>query len=171
MKIKHISIVLLILLILASCSANDNTLDELISLEVEHNIQPDVKTPQGLAVRSSQLYMGMVNGTLNINDSIEELLQYTSRASAKQLKESLDAFKAEIKSTKRYLVSIDDEVIGYQYAKAEFTNQGGAYIKRIQMHENGKKYYFEQKFVQENGEWKIASDNLIDPFALDEVVD
>jgi hypothetical protein len=41
-----------------------------------------------------------------------------------------------------------------------------AKIRRIQAHKNGKKYYFEQVFVKEDGQWKIASDNLIDAFEI-----
>lgn len=166
MKVWHISILLLMLIILTSCAGKGNNINKLMPSDADYTSALDINTPEGLAKEASRLYMGMVNGTLDIEDGVEEIILYTSMASAKLLENNKQEFISQIKETRRYLEGIDDKVIDFEYAQTKYTDDGVVYIKRIQKHKNGKEYYFEQGFIQEDGEWKIASDNLIDVFEL-----
>ena len=168
MKTRHISIVLLMAIILTACSctANNSPSSKLLPSEVNFASALIINSPEGLAKEASYLYMGMVNGTLDMEASVQALIHLSSAASAKQLAQFREEFISQINDTNQYLTAIEDKIIKYQYAQTQYSDDGSAIIKRIQIHENGKKYYFEQRFILENDEWKIASDNLIDAFEL-----
>ena len=166
MRIRNVFIVFLIICLLASCAQQDTIYISNDVSENDHQLDKKVNTPESLAIKSSQLYMMMVNGTIDVEDGIQEIIKITASASAKQLEEQHMEFASEINKTKQYMVSTNDKIIDYQYSKTEYTDDGVATIRRIQIHQNGKKYYFEQTFIQEDGEWKIKSDNLIDAFEL-----
>lgn len=166
MKIRHIFIVLLLVFILASCAEKDNSQSQYMPSETNYKEELDINSPEGLAKASSELYLAMVNGEKDIWEGVEELTGYAVADSAQQLRNNMDEFTNQIKATKDYLESIDDEVAYYHYAATEYADNGVAKIRRIQAHKNGKKYYFEQVFVKEDGQWKIASDNLIDAFEI-----
>lgn len=166
MKIRHISIVLLLVLILTSCAEKDNSQSRFMPSETDYTEEWDINSPEGLAKASSELYMEMVNGDKDIEDGAKEMTGYAAADSAQQLRDSMDEFTNQIAATNNYLESTDDEVVGYQYAATEYTDNGEAKIRRIQTHKSGKEYYFEQGFVKEDGQWRIASDNLTDAFEI-----
>ncbi len=86
----------------------------------------------------------------------------------------MDAQKTEfiqsIEDTKDYFDSQQEAIEGYDFSECvEDSNyENRKVIYRIQNMKSGKKYYFRQDFVQEDGKWRIYGDNVENEFALEE---
>lgn len=163
---KLIFVMIAMILLLSACAAEDPKVPAYMPSKMNYTAELDVNSPEGLAQRSSQLYMDMVNGDLGPSSGYETLLEFVTPESAAAMAEYEKQFLGEISATKDYLKSEDDSVTGYEYVETVYPSEDEAYILRIQIHESGQEYYFRQNFKCIDGEWKIAGDNIEDAFRI-----
>ena len=163
---KLIFVLIAMILMLSACTADDPNVPAYMPSAMDYSAELDVGSPEGLAQRASQLYMDMVNGDLGPSSGYDALLDLITPESAAAMAEYENQFLDEISATKDYLESEDDSVTGYEFVETVYPSENEAYILRIQIHQSGKKYYFRQNFKRIDGGWKIAGDNIEDPFRI-----
>jgi hypothetical protein len=163
---KLIIVLIAMVLLLSACTAEDPNMPAYMPSKTDYSAELELLVPEGLAQQASQLYKDMVNGDLGPTSGYEALLELVTPESADAMAEYEKQFTDEISATQEYLESQNDSVTGYEFAETVYTSEDEAYILRIQIHESGQKYYFRQDFKRIDGEWKIAGDNIEDPFRI-----
>ncbi|POP30494.1 hypothetical protein C3B58_20995 [Lactonifactor longoviformis] len=127
-------------------------------------------TPHSLAIASVELYQQMMDGRVTPEEGWEQLRQMGCRESVEAMNAQKTEFIQSIEDTKEYFNSQQEAIEGYDFSECvEDSNyENRKVIYRIQNMKSGKKYYFRQDFVQEDGKWRIYGDNVENEFALEE---
>ncbi len=163
---KILFVLIAMVLLLSACTAEDPNVPAYLPSKMDYSAELDVNSPEGLAQRASQLYQDMVNGDLGPSSGYEALLELVTPESAAAMAEYEKQFLDEISATQDYLKTENDSVTGYEFAETVYPSEDEAYILRVQNHQSGQKYYFRQDFKRVDGVWKIAGDNIEDPFRI-----
>lgn len=170
---KRISLALIVMMViaalLAGCAPTPST-DEsemkVMPSATNFDADIDINSPEGLAKESSEIYRQLLSSQMSIKDGFNALLKLASGQSAQSMLDYEDEFSKQIGNTIDYFESEKDAIVKYEFAKTEYTGDDAASIKRIQIQQSGKKYYFQQDFVKEEGVWKIKGDNVTNDFVI-----
>ncbi len=167
---KRIALAVLVIIMAASglgCAAASVTdAPKLMPSEADYSSGLDINSPEGLAKESSDVYKALMDKDITIEDGFNRLLDISCEQAASSMMEYEKEFGDQISATIDYFESEEDSILRYEFAQTEYTDENTASIKRIQVQQNGKKYYFRQDFVKEDGEWKIKGDNVENDFVL-----
>ena len=160
---------LLIAAMFAGCEntpASDDSETKVMPSATNYDADVDINSPEGLAKESSEIYQQLLSEQISIEDGFDELLSLASAQSAQSMLDYEDEFSKQIQDTIDYLKSEKDAITAYKFAATEYSGDDAASIKRIQVQQNGRKYYFQQDFVKEDGVWKIKGDNVANDFVI-----
>ena len=168
---KKIALAVLVIIMSASvlgCAAASATdVPKIMPSETDYRAELDINSPEGLAQESSDIYKDLLNKDITVEDGFDRLLDISCEQAATSMLEYEKEFGDQIAATIDYFKSEDDSILRYDFAQTEYGDDDNtASIKRIQVQENGKKYYFKQDFVKEDGVWKIKGDNVENDFEL-----
>lgn len=161
-----IASVLLLLLSTACSSSSDNITREFERSATVYSDKLSTDTPEGLAYASSMIYKSLSEENMTVDDALKELEGYSSKDSLEALQKSGDFFKEQISQFIDYLKANDDAIENFEYTKTIYDDSNHSHIERIQNQKSGKKFYFKQDFILEDGQWKISGDNIDDAFKL-----
>lgn len=154
----------LLLALLCGCSVQ-NQISYLPS-DTDYSKELANDTPEGLAKSITDTYTKMTTGELAPEKGFELLLAYSPVAVIEKMAEYKDQFVKEIDTTRQYFEANSDAIERFEFSKTEYKSDNEASIYRIQYQKNGKKYYFVQDFIKENGAWKVKGDNISNPFTI-----
>ncbi len=146
--------------------ASEDSETKVMPSATNYEADVDINSPEGLAKASSEIYRQLLSEQITIEDGFNELLDLSSGQSAQSMRDYEDEFVKQIQDTIDYFKSENDAITKYEFAKTEYSGDDAASIKRIQVQQNGKKYYFQQDFVKEDGVWKIKGDNVANDFVI-----
>lgn len=153
------------LLFLTGCGTS-GAVEKVMPAAVDYTADLDINTPEGLAQESSEIYRCMLSGEISAESGYERLLAISSEQSAQSLRDYQEEFVKEIEATKEYFLSEGDAIERFEFAQTEYSGADAASIRRIQVQQDGKKYYFNQDYVLEDGQWRIKGDNLANDFVI-----
>ncbi len=168
-------LIISLLLIFIKCACESNNIlghkdadTVLETAEADYSSDIDENTPEYIAKLSSITYQNMIKGSISTEKGYEILLDISSKESVAQMKAQKYEFLNQIKSTGKYFEANGMEITGYDFSRTYYDENNGkrASIYRIQNMNNGKKYYFRQDFILEDGMWKLRGDNLVNNFAI-----
>ncbi len=125
-------------------------------------------SPEQLALQSGQLYQEMMNDRITPEDGLDQMIQMAAENGAAAMQEQRTEVISSIRMTKESIEKEGDRIESFDYSECipEQDYDNRVTIYRIQHMKSGKKYYFKQDFIKENGEWKIYGDNVENPFGL-----
>ena len=167
MKILRVLAILVVLAALFLCvGCQDKNEIQFMPGSIDLKSNPDLNTPESLAVKSSTIYMGMINGNLDPEKEFEVLLDISCESSKQSLEKSKSYFISNTEESRSYFNSNKNPIASFEFSETIYKSQNEAQIYRIQIQKNGNKYYFAQDFLKENGKWKIKGDNLTENFKL-----
>lgn len=156
--------VVLLLVLLCGCSVQNET--SYFPSDTDYSKELNMDTPEGIAKAITDTYAGMTTGDIDPKEGFERLLAFSPSTASEKMLEFKDQFVREINQTKDYFEANSDGIERFQFSKTEYKSENEASIYRIQYQKNGKKYYFVQDFVKENGAWKVKGDNISNPFVI-----
>ena len=167
---KKIALAVLVIIMAASvlgCAASSTAdVPKIMPSETDFTAELDINSPEGLAKESSEIYQALLSKEITTEDGFNKLMDISCEQAANSMLEYEKVFGDQIATTIDHFESEDDSILSYEFAQTEYTDENTASIKRIQVQKNGKKYYFRQDFVKEDGEWKIKGDNVENDFVL-----
>lgn len=161
--------IMLVAALLAGCAGAagfDDSETKVMPSETDYAADLDINTPEGLAKESSEIYRQLLGEEISIEDGFNALYDMSGKQSAQSMLDYKEEFEKQIQDTIDYLNSEKDAIAKFEFAKTEYSGDDTASIKRIQVQQNGKKYYFQQDFVKEDGVWKIKGDNVANDFVI-----
>ena len=167
---KKIALAVLVIIMaawgLGCAAASASDVPKIMPSEADYTADLDINSPEGLAKESSNVYKALLSKEITIEDGFDRLLVISCEQAANSMLEYEKEFGDQIAATIDYFASADDSILSYEFAQTEYSDENTASIKRIQVQQNGKKYYFRQDFIKEDGVWKIKGDNVENDFEL-----
>ncbi len=168
---KKIALAVLVITMAASvlgCAASSTAdVPKIMPSETDFTAELDINSPEGLAKESSEIYQALLSKEITTEDGFDKLMDISCEQAAISMQDYKKEFGDQIAATIDYFESENDSIVHYDFAQTEYgDDENTASIKRIQVQENGKKYYFQQDFVKEDGVWKIKGDNVENDFEL-----
>lgn len=146
--------------------ASGNNVTKLMPPTVNYADELDINSPEGLAKESSRIYKAMLSGEMDAQTGFASLLEISSEQSVQGMMDYQEEFIQQVEAAKEYFDAQDNAIDRFEFAQTEYSDDQTATIKRIQIQQDGKEYYFSQDYVLEDGQWRIKGDNPENDFVI-----